>query len=68
MLIFFFKSIPGPGQYQLKRDLDPEPPKSEAIGLEFERPGFGSQSEVNCLMIIRKFIRCFFFPLRDLIH
>ncbi|CAF3141392.1 unnamed protein product [Rotaria socialis] len=39
------ESIPGPGQYSIKRELDPEPPKGDIIGLEFERPGFGSQTE-----------------------
>ncbi|CAF3707078.1 unnamed protein product [Rotaria sordida] len=39
------ESIPGPGQYTIKRELDPEPPKGDVIGLEFERPGFGSQTE-----------------------
>ncbi|UJR37251.1 hypothetical protein I4U23_029960 [Adineta vaga] len=37
--------IPGPGQYSLKRELDPEPSKSEITGLEIDRPPFGSQTQ-----------------------
>ncbi|CAF0962416.1 unnamed protein product [Adineta ricciae] len=39
------KSVPGPGQYSIRRDLDPEQAKGDIIGLEFERPPFGSQSK-----------------------
>ncbi|CAM2711420.1 unnamed protein product [Rotaria socialis] len=38
-------SVPGPGQYLIKRDLDPEPSKNDITGLEFERPPFGSQTK-----------------------
>ncbi len=41
------QSIPGPGQYSIKRDLDVEPSKSEMIGLDYERPAFGSQTDVS---------------------
>ncbi|CAF1535012.1 unnamed protein product [Adineta steineri] len=39
------ESIPGPGQYTIKRELDPEPAKNDIIGLDFERPPFGSQTK-----------------------
>ncbi|CAF1351377.1 unnamed protein product [Adineta ricciae] len=37
--------IPGPGQYSIKRELDPEPSKPEIIGIEVDRPPFGSQTQ-----------------------
>ncbi|CAF0774387.1 unnamed protein product [Rotaria sp. Silwood1] len=39
------ESLPGPGQYSIKRDLDPQLTKTEIIGIEFERPPFGSQTK-----------------------
>ncbi len=46
LTLFEIQRIPGPGQYFIKRALDPEPSKSDITGLDFERPGFGSQSNV----------------------
>lgn len=37
-------NVPGPGQYTIKRELDPVPSKSEITGLDYERPAFGSQT------------------------
>ncbi|CAF1227660.1 unnamed protein product, partial [Didymodactylos carnosus] len=39
------ESIPGPGRYEIKRQLDPEVPRGDIIGLEYERPPFGSQTK-----------------------
>ncbi|CAF0774130.1 unnamed protein product [Adineta steineri] len=37
--------IPGPGQYSIKRELDFEQSKSDILGLDIERPPFGSQTQ-----------------------
>jgi len=58
-LLFIYQSIPGPGQYTIKRELDPESPKGDIIGLEFERPPFGSQTKV--IFSLLKISQVFFF-------
>ncbi|CAF0787247.1 unnamed protein product [Rotaria sordida] len=39
------ESLPGPGRYSIKRDLDPQPSNTEITGIDFERPPFGSQTK-----------------------
>lgn len=54
---FIFKSVPGPGQYSIRREMDADKSKSEINGLETARVPFGSQTKV--ILCIRSSFCCY---------
>lgn len=55
----FFKCVPGPGKYEQKRLFDDSNSKQgDLLGVEIERPPFGTQAKV--LMIIQNKILIYF--------